>query len=164
MVKTFDDLFLTVLKDVYYAERQILKALPKMARAAQNDKLKEGFLHHRDETQGQVERLQQVFESIGKRAQGQTCEAIQGIIEEAEELLEEAKEASPVRDAGLIGAAQAVEHYEIARYGTLVAWAKACGHKDAVKLLEQTLEEEKKTDALLTKVANTIINPEAKAA
>jgi len=163
-MKSFDDLFLLTLKDVYYAERQILKALPKMARAAQNDQLKQSFLKHRDQTQGQVERLQQVFESIGKRAQGQTCEAIQGLIEETEELLDEAKEAGPVRDAGLIGCAQAVEHYEIARYGTLVAWAKACGHKDAVGLLEATLEEEKETDILLTKMAEGIVNPEAQKA
>ena len=119
---TLDDLFLTTLKDIYFAERQILKALPKMAKAAENPQLRQAFTAHREETEGQVERLQQIFESLGKRAQGVTCEAIKGLIEECEELLEEAKEPSPVRDAGLIACGQAVEHYEMARYGALIAW------------------------------------------
>ena len=160
-MKSLDDLFLLHLKDIYYAERQILKALPKMAKAAQSDKLKQAFTQHREETQGQIERLQQVFEKIGKRAAGTTCEAINGIIEEGEELLEEFKEASPVRDAGLIAAGQAVEHYEMARYGALVAFAKVSGKNEVVSLLEQTLEEEKKADTLLNEMANSEINQQA---
>ena len=116
------------MQDVYYAERQILKALPKMAKAAQNEELKQALLHHREETQGQVERLQKAFEAIGKRAQGKTCEAINGLIEEGEEGIEEFP-AGVVRDAGIVANAQAVEHYEMARYGTLVAWAKSCGEQ-----------------------------------
>jgi len=160
-IKSIDDLFLHTLKDIYYAERQILKALPKMAKAAQNEALRDAFTLHREQTQGQIERLQQVFETLGKRAQGITCEAINGLIEECEELLEEAKEPSPVRDAGLIASAQAIEHYEMARYGALVAWAKASGRNDTVKLLEETLSEEKKTDSLLNDMANKDINPQA---
>ncbi|MBO1073391.1 YciE/YciF ferroxidase family protein [Roseomonas marmotae] len=152
-IKTFDDLFLHTLKDIYYAERQILKALPKMAKAAEDQSLRDSFMLHREQTQQQIERLQQVFEALGKRVQGVTCEAINGLIEEAEELLEEAPEPSAVRDAGLIASAQAVEHYEMARYGTLIAWAKQSGKKEIVSLLEETLAEEKQTDALLTKMA-----------
>jgi ferritin-like metal-binding protein YciE len=159
-----EQLFHDTLKDIYFAERQILKALPKMVKAAQDPKLKEGFTMHRQETDGQVERLQQVFETIGKRAQGKTCEAIKGIIEECEELLEEATEPSVVRDAGLIACGQAVEHYEMARYGTLIAWATALGHKDAVKLLQTNLDQEKNADALLTKVAGSLNAEAAKAA
>jgi len=154
-IKTFDDLFLHTLKDVYYAERQILKALQKMAKAAEDEALRDSFKLHREQTQGQIERLQQVFEALGKRAQGVTCEAINGLIEEAEELLEEAPEPSPVRDAGLIASAQAVEHYEMARYGTLIAWAQQSGKNDIVALLQQTLDEEKQTDALLTEMATS---------
>ena len=124
--KTLDDLFLDTLKDIYYAEKQILKALPKMARAAQSEESKAGFLQHRDETQNQIERLEEVFEMLGKPARGKTCEAIQGIIAEGQEIMEEFKN-SPAMDAGLISSAQAVEHYEIARYGTLIAWAKQLG-------------------------------------
>ncbi len=141
-----DELFLDTLKDIYFAERQILKALPKMTKAAQEQKLKEGFAHHLEETQGQVERLQQVFEVLGKRAQGKTCEAIQGIIEECDELLEEAREPSAVRDAGLIACGQAVEHYEMARYGALIAWAGALRKKDVVGLLQENLDQEKKAE------------------
>jgi ferritin-like metal-binding protein YciE len=159
-----EQLFHDTLKDIYFAERQILKALPKMVKAAQDPKLKEGFTMHRQETDGQVERLQQVFETIGKRAQGKTCEAIKGIIEECEELLEEATEPSVVRDAGLIACGQAVEHYEMARYGTLIAWATVLGHKDAVKLLQANLDQEKNADALLTKVAGSLNAEAAKAA
>jgi ferritin-like metal-binding protein YciE len=162
-VMTLDDLFHDTLKDIYFAERQILKALPKMAKAAEEPQLKDGLLKHRDETEGQVERLRQVFEMMGRRAQGKTCEAIQGIIEECEELLEEEARPGPVRDAGLIACAQAVEHYEMSRYGTLIAWAKTLGMKDAVGLLEQTLEEEKAADKLLTGAAGAI-NKMAKAA
>ena len=158
--KNLEDLFYDTLKDIYYAERQILKALPKIARAAQSDKLKQAFQKHLEETQGQVERLQQVFESIGKRAQGKTCEAIQGIISEGEEIMEEFK-SSPALDAGLISSAQAVEHYEITRYGTLAAWARQLGYKDAVKLLEATLKEEEATDGSLTQLAETAVNAAA---
>ncbi|MCW3476643.1 YciE/YciF ferroxidase family protein [Limobrevibacterium gyesilva] len=158
---TLDDLFLTTLKDIYFAERQLLKALPKMAKAAQSDQLKQAFTNHRDETEVQVERLQQVFEAVGKRAQGVTCEAIKGLIEECDELLDDATEPSPVRDAGLIACGQAVEHYEMARYGALVAWAKAAGKKDVAALLQATLDEEKKADTLLSQMATQGINMKA---
>lgn len=155
--KTLDDLFLETLKDIYYAERQILKALPKMARGAQSEALSEAFLKHRDETQGQIERLQQVFEILGKAARGKTCPAIDGIIEEGEEIMSEFKD-SPALDAGLLAAAQAVEHYEITRYGTLKEWALLLGLKDAAALLDETLQEESKTDETLTKLAESEIN------
>lgn len=160
-MKSLDDLFLHTLKDIYYAERKILKTLPKMAKAAESEELKQAFLQHRDETQGQVERLQQVFEHLGKRAQGVTCEAMDGLVAEAEELLDEAPEPSVVRDAGLLSSAQTVEHYEIARYGTLIAWAKAAGHTEVVQLLQLTLDEEKNTDKLLNQIANQNINKQA---
>jgi ferritin-like metal-binding protein YciE len=158
--KTLEDLFHETLKDIYYAERKILKALPKMARGAQSDKVRQAFEHHRDETENHVERLQQVFEIIGKRARGKTCDAIEGIVAEGEEILEEFKD-TPALDAGLIAAAQAVEHYEITRYGTLKRWAETLGKNDAAKLLDQTLQEESKTDELLTKLAEEAANPKA---
>jgi len=151
---------MTFMQDIYYAERQILKALPKMAKAAQNDQLKQAFLHHRDETHNQVERLQRAFEALGKRARGQTCEAINGLIDEGEEVIEEFPEGS-VRDAGLAACAQAVEHYEMARYGALIAWAKVAGQKEVAQLMEETLAEEKQTDALLTQLANKELNQQA---
>jgi len=160
--KTLDMLFHETLKDIYYAERQILKALPKMARAAQSPDSKAAFEKHRGETEGHVERLQQVFEIIGKRAQGKTCEAIQGLIAEGEEIIEEFK-GSPALDAGLISAAQAVEHYEIARYGTLKTWAKQLGLDAAVALLDQTLQEEGATDKALSKLALSAANIKAAA-
>jgi ferritin-like metal-binding protein YciE len=158
--KTLNDLFYDTLKDIYYAERQVLKALPKMARAAQAPELKAAFEKHKEETEGHVERLQQVFEIIGKRAQGKTCEAIQGIIAEGEEIIEDFKGTAAL-DAGLISSAQAVEHYEITRYGTLKAWAQQLGHTKAVKLLDATLNEESKTDEALTGLAETAINAAA---
>lgn len=161
--KTLDDLFHDTLKDIYYAERKILKTLPKMARGAKSPELKAAFEKHREQTEGHVERLQQVFEIIGKRAQGKTCDAIEGIIAEGEEIMEEFK-GTPAGDAGLISAAQAVEHYEITRYGTLKRWAQALGHKEAVKLLDQTLQEEGQTDKDLTKLADSGVNDMAKAA
>ena len=161
--KTLDDLFYETLKDIYYAERQILKALPKMARAAQDEKLKTAFQDHKEETEGQSERLKQVFEIIGKRARGKTCDAIEGIISEGEEIMEEFKD-TPALDAGLLAAAQAVEHYEISRYGTLRSWAQQLGLKDAVKLLEETLAEESKTDEKLTGLAKTAVNSAAQKA
>ncbi|AQZ53178.1 ferritin-like domain-containing protein [Martelella mediterranea] len=161
--KTLDDLFLDTLKDIYFAERQILKALPKMARAASSEDLAEAFRNHKEETEGQVERLQQVFEILGKPARGKTCEAIQGIIAEGEEIIEEFKGA-PALDAGLISSAQAVEHYEMARYGTLLAWARQLGKKDVVKLLEETFEQESKADLELSKLAEKSVNASAEAA
>lgn len=161
--KTLEDLFYDTLKDIYYAERKILKALPKMARAASSDKLKAAFEKHREETEGHVERLQQVFEALGKRAQGKTCEAIEGIISEGEEIIDSFK-GTPAIDAGLISSAQAVEHYEITRYGTLKRWAEVLGMKDAAKLLDQTLSEEAKTDEALTGLADASANEMAKAA
>jgi ferritin-like metal-binding protein YciE len=160
-MNTLDDMILHFMQDIYYAERQIMKALPKMAKAAQSAELKAAFTQHREETQGQIERLQQAFEALGKRAKGVTCEAINGLIEECEELLEEAKEPSPVRDAGLVACAQAVEHYEIARYGSLVAWTKVKGLGDVSALLQQTLDEEKKTDVLLSKLGSSDLNKQA---
>jgi ferritin-like metal-binding protein YciE len=156
--KTLDDLFLDTLKDIYFAEKQILRALPKMARAAQSEEGKAGFLQHRDETQGQIERLEQVFELLGKPARGKTCEAIQGIIAEGDEIMEEFK-GSAALDAGLISSAQAVEHYEIARYGTLIAWANQLGLKGAVPLLKANLAEEEATDKKLTQLAQAQANP-----
>ena len=160
-MNNLDEMILHFMQDIYYAERQIMKALPKMAKAAQSPELKAAFTTHREETQGQIERLQQAFDALGKRARGVTCEAINGLIEECEELLEEAKEPSPLRDAGLVASAQAVEHYEIARYGSLVAWTKAKGLADVAALLQQTLDEEKKTDVLLSKLANGDLNKQA---
>jgi len=160
-MKTMNELFLATLKDVYYAERQLLKALPKMARAAQDPALKQAFTEHRGETETQVERLQQVFEILGKRAQGQTCEAIQGLIAEADELVEDFPEAGPVRDAGLIATGQAVEHYEMARYGALAAWASAMKQAEIATLLQDTLAEEKTADQKLGTLAAETVNPEA---
>jgi ferritin-like metal-binding protein YciE len=158
--KTLDDLFHETLKDIYYAERKILKALPKMARAAQDDTLKAAFQQHKDETEGQIERLQQVFELIGKRPRGKTCAAIEGILEEGEEIMEEFKD-SPALDAGLLAAAQAVEHYEMSRYGTLKAWAKQLGYSEAATLLDATLAEESKTDQTLSSLAKQAVNSAA---
>ncbi len=158
--KKLNDLFFDMLKDIYFAERQILKSLPKMAKAARSDELRNAFLKHREETEGQVERLQQIFEMLGKRAQGKTCDAINGIIEEGEEIIEEYK-GSEALDAGLLADGQAVEHYEMARYGTLKNWATQLGMKDAATLLDATLQEEKKTDALLTKLAEAGVNRKA---
>ncbi|MGV8939827.1 MAG: ferritin-like domain-containing protein [Allorhizobium sp.] len=161
--KKLEDLFLDTLKDVYYAERKILKALPKMAKGAQSPELKAAFEKHRGETEGQIERLQEIFEILGKRAQGKTCHAIEGILEEGEEILDEYK-GSPALDAGLVSSAQAVEHYEIARYGTMKRWAETLGMKDVAKLLAATLDEETMTDKALTSLATSSANPAAKAA
>ena len=161
--KELDALFIEALKDIYYAERKILRALPKMARAAQSEQLKAAFQQHREETEGHKERLDQVFEMLGRRPQGKTCPAIDGIIEEGEEVMDTFK-GTPALDAGLVAAAQAVEHYEMARYGTLCAWAKVLGMDDAVTVLSQTLEEEKKTDQTLNQLAESEINQTAIAA
>ncbi|MDY0884521.1 ferritin-like domain-containing protein [Dongia soli] len=159
-MKALDDLFLDGLKDIYYAEKKILKALPKMAKASTVTQLEEAFLTHRDETEGQIERLEQVFEMLGKRPQGKTCDAIDGMIAEGEQVIAE-YEGSDAVDAGLLAAAQAVEHYEISRYGTLKVWAKTLGMNEAGTLLDETLEEEKRTDKLLTKIAQSAANKKA---
>jgi ferritin-like metal-binding protein YciE len=159
-VKTMEDLFLHTLKDVYHAEKQVLKALPKMAKKAATPELKQAFETHRAETEGQVERIEQVFEMLGKRAQGKPCAAMEGLVEESKEAMEEIED-KQVLDAALLSDAQAVEHYEISRYGTLIAWANQLGMKDASKLLEQTLVEEKKTDQLLSKLALGGLNQKA---
>ena len=164
--KTLDDLFHDTLKDMYYAEKKILATLPKMAKAAQNDELTAAFEKHRAETERQVERLEQVFALIDIKAQGKTCDAIIGITDEGTEIMKEYK-GSPALDAGLIAAAQAVEHYEISRYGTLRTWAEelvSAGLNDAVSLLQETLDEEKATDEVLTKIAESVVNREAEAA
>lgn len=159
-LRSMEDLFLHTLKDIYYAERQILRTLPRMVKKAGSPELKQALEKHRDETERQIERLQKVFESVDAAARGIKCEAIEGIIAEAEHLAEEIED-KEVLDAGLIGSAQAVEHYEITRYGTLVAWAQQLGMKEAVKLLSETLEEEKRTDRLLTEMAQQRINRQA---
>jgi ferritin-like metal-binding protein YciE len=161
-MKSLNDLSMHFLQDVYYAERQLLKALPKMARNAQEPALKEAFLAHRDETVHQIERLEQVFEHLGKRSKGVPCEAIKGLIEEAEEVVADS-DVGAVRDAGLLACGQAVEHYEMARYGALIAWAQAAGHKEVAALLQQTLDEEKKADKLLNDLATKRINRSAAA-
>lgn len=161
--KTLDELFHDTLKDIYFAEKKILATLPKMAKAANSDELRKAFEKHRDETEGHVERLEEVFALIDKKAQGKTCAAIVGITDEGAEIMSEYK-GSPALDAGLLAAAQAVEHYEISRYGTLRAWAKELGLSEAASLLEQTLKEEKMTDEALTKIAKSSVNIEAEAA
>lgn len=158
--KTLETLFHDTLKDIYYAERIILKSLPKMARAAQSEELKAAFQKHKEQTEGQIERLQQVFEIIGKPARGKTCDAIEGILAEGEEIMEEYKD-TPVLDAGLLAAAQAVEHYEITRYGTLKRWATVLGLDEAAELLDETLQEESQTDEDLTAIADATVNKEA---
>lgn len=158
--KDLNDLFLDTLKDIYYAEKQIYKSLPKMAKAAQSDQLRAAFEKHETETESQIERLEQVFELIGKAARGKKCDAIEGILDEGKEIMDEYKGTSAL-DAGLLAAAQAVEHYEISRYGTLKTWAGQLGMKDAVKLLDATLSEEKKTDDALSKLATLVVNAEA---
>ena len=158
--KKLGDLFYDTLKDIYFAERQILKTLPKLAKAAQSQQLKGAFMTHRDETEVHVERLQQVFDMIGKRAQATTCEAIKGILEEGDEIMQEYT-GSEALDAGLLAGGQAVEHYEMSRYGTLKTWATQLGLKDVAALLEQTLQEEKKTNSLLSKLAEEKVNLKA---
>jgi ferritin-like metal-binding protein YciE len=158
--KTLDDLFIDTLKDIYYAERQIVKTLPRMAKAATSPQLKAGFEQHAEETQGHIDRLEQVFELIGKPARGKTCDAILGIIEEGKSIMDEFK-GTVALDAGLVSAAQAVEHYEMARYGTLKTWAAQLGYKDAVALLDATLKEEEATDKKLSQLAVGEVNRKA---
>ncbi|MCS3447257.1 MULTISPECIES: YciE/YciF ferroxidase family protein [Bradyrhizobium] len=161
--KTLQDLFHDTLKDIYFAEKKILSALPKMAKAAKSDELRAAFEKHQEETEAQIERLESVFTTIKARPQGKTCDAIMGILDEGKEIMSEYKGAAAL-DAGLLAAAQAVEHYEISRYGTLITWADELGLADAVKLLKETLAEEKKTDQTLTSLAKSVVNAEAEAA
>ena len=161
--KQLDELFHDTLKDIYFAEKKILATLPKMAKAAQSLDLQKAFEKHRGETVGHVTRLEKVFAEIGKKPKAKTCDAIIGITDEGAEVMKEYK-GSPALDAGLLAAAQAVEHYEMSRYGTLKAWAEKLGLNSAVRLLDQTLQEEKTTDAALTKIAETVVNHRAEAA
>ena len=161
--KQLDELFHDTLKDIYFAEKKILVTLTKMAKAAHSSDLKKAFEKHRGETEGHVARLEKVFAMIEKKPQAKTCDAILGIVKEGAGIIKEYK-ASPALDAGLLAAAQAVEHYEISRYGTLRTWAQELGLNDAVGLFDQTLDEEKKTDVTLTKLAEAAINQQAEAA
>ena len=156
-IKTMDDLFLHQLQDIYYAEKQLVKALPKMAEKATDKQLKQGFLTHLDETKTHVQRLEQVFKMHGAEVKAVDCPAIDGIIEEADEVTGEVANKS-VLDAALINAGQAAEHYEITRYGSLIAWAKQLGHTDCISLLQKTLDEEKATDRKLTTLAEGRVN------
>jgi ferritin-like metal-binding protein YciE len=160
VIKTLNDLFYETLRDMFYAEKKILRTLPKLAKAVNSEELREAFLHHRDETEGQVERIERVFEIIGKPARGKTCDAIDGILEEGSEVMQAFK-GSPALDAGLLAGAQAVEHYEISRYGTLIAWAKKMRLSGAPDLLQETLEQEIKTDETLTQIAKKAVNAAA---
>lgn len=161
--KQLDELFHDTLKDIYFAEKKILATLPKMAKAAQAPDLKKAFEKHKTQTEGHVERLEKVFAIIDKKPQGKTCAAIVGITDEGAEIMDEYK-GSPALDAGLLAAAQAVEHYEISRYGTMRTWATELGLTDAARLLSQTLDEEKQTDVDLTEIAESVVNQEAQAA
>jgi ferritin-like metal-binding protein YciE len=162
-MKTMEEMFNSLLQDVYYAEKQLTRALPKMAKQAEDPKLKKAFSEHLTETEGHIKRLEQAFEMMDKTARGKKCDAMLGIIEEGKEMMDEADD-KELLDAGLIAAGQAAEHYEIARYGTLCAWAKAMGKPQVANLLHETLEEEKKADALLTKIAKESVNQHAMAA
>jgi ferritin-like metal-binding protein YciE len=161
-IKTMNDLFVHTLQDIYYAEKQIVKALPDMIEKASDPQLKQGFQSHLRETENHVKRLEQVFKLLGKQAKGVDCPAIDGIIEEANDIAGEVEQKS-VLDAALIAAAQAVEHYEMTRYGTLIAWANQLGQRDCVTLLQQTLDEEKATDKKLTAMAESQVNRKAAA-
>jgi ferritin-like metal-binding protein YciE len=161
--KTLNDLFEDGLKDIYYAEKKILTALPKMAKAAESEELATAFEKHKAETEQQIQRLERVFAMLDQPAKGKKCPGIEGILEEGKEIMDEFK-GMPALDAGMLAAAQAVEHYEITRYGTLIAWAEKLGLRDAAGLLEETLEEEKNTDKALTGLAETAINQYAEAA
>ena len=161
--KLLSDLFHDTLKDVYFAEKKILTTLPKMAKAAQSRDLKAAFVKHERETRGQVKRLEQVFKILGKKPQAKKCDAIMGITKEGAEIMADFK-GMPALDAGLAAAAQAVEHYEMSRYGTLRTWAEEFGMPDAAALLEATLKEEKATDVALTALAKSVVNIEAEAA
>lgn len=160
-MKNLNDMFLHFLQDMYYAERQVMKTLPKLAKAAQNKDLKDMFTQSREEKPQHIEQVQHVFELVGKRARGVTCEAMNGLIEEAEELIEEAKEPGPARDAGLIACAQAMSHYGMARYGTMAAWAKALDMQEAAQVCQRMLDANKSADQHLNEMANKALNPQA---
>ncbi len=153
--KGLQELYVDELKDLYNAENQLVKALPKMAKAASSEKLRAGFEEHLEQTKGHVSRLEQIFESLGESPKGKKCKGMEGLVEEGSEIIDEDLE-DGVKDAGLIGAAQRVEHYEIAAYGTVKAFAETLGHSEHASLLEQTLEEEKETDEKLTELAKQI--------
>jgi ferritin-like metal-binding protein YciE len=159
-VKSVNDLLLDELRDIYHAEKQLVKALPKMAKKAKSDQLRQAFEHHLEETKGQVERLDQVFQQLDARSSGQRCEAMEGLIEEAKEMMDDVT-TPEVLDAAMITAAQKVEHYEIASYGSVCALAEALGHKDAARLLEETLNEEKAADQKLNQIALSGVNQAA---
>jgi ferritin-like metal-binding protein YciE len=159
-MNSLSELFEHFLRDIYYAEKQIVKALPKMARKADSAELREAFESHLTETQEHISNLEQAFEALNLKARGVTCEAINGILEEGKEIMSEAEDAD-TRDAGMIAAAQAVEHYEITRYGTLIAWANQLGHTEVVKLFQQNLDQEKAADQKLTALAVENLNREA---
>lgn len=159
-IKSLDDLFTHMLQDIYYAEKQITKALPKMISKATDPQLRQGFETHLRETENQIRRLEQVFQALGQEAKGTTCAAMNGIIEEAEEIMGDADD-NEVLDAAMLAAAQAVEHYEITRYGTIIAFAQQLGRTQVVSLLQQSLEEEKATDRKLTQLAEARVNRKA---
>jgi ferritin-like metal-binding protein YciE len=159
-LQDLQDLYINELRDIYNAEKQLVKALPKMAKKANDEELKDAFSEHLEQTKGHVERLDQIFDKLGKRAGGKTCKAMQGLVEEGQETMEEDAEPE-VMDAALIAAAQRVEHYEIAAYGTVRSYAKLLGDEQAARLLDQTLQEEGETDKKLTKLAEGSINIEA---
>lgn len=161
--KQLDDLFHDTLKDIYFAEKKIVATLPKMAKAAVSPELKNAFEKHKTESEGHMKRLEDVFALIDAKPQAKTCDAIMGIVKEGEGIIEDYK-GSPALDAALIAVAQAVEHYEISRYGSLKCWAKELGMSDAEKLLDATLQDEKKTDAALSELAVSVINMQAEAA
>ncbi len=161
--KLLDDLFHDTLKDVYFAEKKIVATLPKMAKAAISPELKAAFEKHKVETEGHVKRLEEVFGLINAKPQAKTCDAIMGIVKEGEGLIEEYK-GSPALDPALLAVAQAVEHYEMSRYGTLKCWAEELGIEGAISLLDATLQEEKRTDTALTTLAKSVINMQAEAA
>ncbi len=155
-----NDLMLHFMQDIYYAEKLGIRAMAKLAKAVDNKELKDAILAHREQSQQQIERLDQVFEALGKRAKGKTCAAMNGLVEEGEEASDEF-ERGPVLDAALIACGQAIEHYEIARYGAMVAWAKQLGLTEAADLLQQTLDEEKANDDVLNELAERVLNPAA---
>jgi ferritin-like metal-binding protein YciE len=161
--KQLDDLFHDTLKDIYFAEKKIVATLPKMAKAAVSPELKNAFEKHKTESEGHMKRLEDVFALIDAKPQAKTCDAIMGIVKEGEGIIEDYK-GSPALDAALIAVAQAVEHYEMSRYGSLKCWAKELGMSDAEKLLDATLQDEKKTDAALSELAVSVINMQAEAA
>lgn len=164
MMKTMEDMFYFLMQDVYYAEKQLTKALPKMAKEAGDEELKQAFTNHLEETEGHIARLEKAFGMIDKTARARKCDAILGIIEEGKEVMDKASNDKELLDAGLIASGQAAEHYEIARYGTLCAWAKLIDKPQVAKLLHETLEEEKKADALLSQIAERSVNQHAMSA